>query len=659
MQKIIFFFALLFSYISVYSQNIDRPGVLEPIPFVNISPNGFRSTNIEINGFDNIFLGIDLGEPYIATNPNDPLNSICSFNRNGLYYTLDGFNWVRNIPSFTGYSILGDPVMTYDGSGNCLYSLLYQNGFIYGVAVMKTTDKGISWIGPYNVFSTTIGLVDKEWIAADQTDGPYRNNIYLGWRQYGATGMRFVRSTNGGVIWSSPLSFTGIQDAFISIGPNGSIQGGSVYLSATYNNTILVTRSTDGGDTFSPQVLASNMNPPGVLCAGRRTLKDCIRMNYIPGMAVDNSYMSTRGNVYLAYCSNPSGPDNCDIYLIRSTDYGQTWSPGIKVNDDNTTTDQWLPTISVDKFTGRIYVTWYDSRVDPENNILTRIYGAVSTNGGVSFLPNDNISDVSFNPNLMAIGLAGGEKYIGDYIGNSAINNTAYHVWMDGRNNDLGSYTGFYPDFAMTVNPIQRSVSNEDSTFYSIVIPSVRGPFNERVKFTAVIDTMPLSGTIDISFENGTDSISAFPDSVKMKIKTSGNVTKGIYAIAITGTGIISGAPVHKRNVELYVDIPIGISSTGIQIPNEFQLHQNYPNPFNPATRIKFDLLKAGHVEITIYNLLGQTVYSMQKTYLNAGSHSVEWDAKNQFDIELSSGVYFLKLSASGLSQTIKLIYLK
>ncbi|HMT10646.1 MAG TPA: hypothetical protein PKA39_03375, partial [Ignavibacteria bacterium] len=254
MQKIIFFFALLFSYISVYSQNIDRPGVLEPIPFVNISPNGFRSTNIEINGFDNIFLGIDLGEPYIATNPNDPLNSICSFNRNGLYYTLDGFNWVRNIPSFTGYSILGDPVMTYDGSGNCLYSLLYQNGFIYGVAVMKTTDKGISWIGPYNVFSTTIGLVDKEWIAADQTDGPYRNNIYLGWRQYGATGMRFVRSTNGGVIWSSPLSFTGIQDAFISIGPNGSIQGGSVYLSATYNNTILVTRSTDGGDTFSPQV---------------------------------------------------------------------------------------------------------------------------------------------------------------------------------------------------------------------------------------------------------------------------------------------------------------------------------------------------------------------------------------------------------------------
>lgn len=652
MKLNVFFFVLFVSFINIYSQFEDKPYILEPVPFINVSPNGFKSLVEEINGYDNIYLGIDLGEPYIATNPRDPLNSICSFNRNGLYYTLDGFNWIRNSPSFSGYSVLGDPVMTFDSSGNCLYSLLYQNGTTYGVAVMKSTNKGVNWVGPYNVFSTTIGLVDKEWIAADQTGGPYSNNVYLGWRQYGATGMRFVRSTNGGVNWSSPVSFTGVQDAFISIGPNGNIQGGSVYFSATNNNTILVTRSTDGGETFSPQVLAANMSAPGVPCAGRRTVKDCIRMNYIPAMSVDNSYTSTRGNVYIVYCSNPIGPDNCDVYLIRSTDNGQTWSEGLRINDDNTTTDQWLPTITVDKFSGRIYVTWYDSRVDPANNLLTRIYGAVSTNGGVSFLPNDNISDVSFNPNLMAIGLPGGEKYIGDYIGNSSIRNTSYSVWMDGRNNSLGSYVGYYPDFAMTVNPLQRSINNDDSTNYSIVIPSVRGPFDEHVKFNAVIDTLPLSGSIQISFEK--DSIISFPDSVIMKVKTTGNVTNGIYKIFITGAGAISGTPVHKRTVDLYVNIPIGISLSGTQLPNEFNLYQNYPNPFNPATKIRFSIIKSGFTSLTIYDITGKEVKKAVNSELLPGTYEYDFNAE-----QLPSGIYFYVLNSGNNSQTKKMIFLK
>ncbi|MFZ1705904.1 MAG: sialidase family protein, partial [Saprospiraceae bacterium] len=529
MKHVITLIALLFYVTNIFSQFDEKPSIVIHPPFLSVSPIGVRSNPVEINGYDNIFLGIDFGEAYITTNPRDPLNSICAFNTNGLYYTIDGFNWIRNTPQFPGYSILGDPVMTFDSLGNCIYATLYQNGPTYGTVVMKTTNKGLNWIGPYNVYSTTVGLVDKEWIAADHTGGPYSNNLYLGWRQYGTTGMRFVRSTNGGVNWSAPLTIPGTQNAYITVGPNGDIQGGSVYYSATNNNSIVVTRSTDGGETFLPQVTAAVVDPPGLPCAGRRTVKNCIRMNHIPSFAVDNGYSQTRGNIYGVYCGNPVGPDNCDIFLIRSTDYGLTWSEGLRVNDDNTITDQWLPSITVDKHSGKIFVSWYDSRVDPAANILTRIYGAVSTNGGLSFLPNDNISDVSFDPNAMALSLPGGEKYIGDYYGNSAIGNTSYNVWADGRNNNLGSYVGFYPDFAMTVNPVQRSINNGDSTSYSIKIPTIKGTFSEVITFTAQIDTLPLSGTIQISFENDKDSISSIPDSVTLKIRTSGNVTKGIY----------------------------------------------------------------------------------------------------------------------------------
>jgi hypothetical protein len=553
LKTLLYVFVVIFSVSLSYSQYDNNQSIAIPPPFLNVSPNGTMSTSVITDGYDNIYLGTDFGEPYIATNPRDLQNSICAFNTNSLYYTLDGYNWIRNSPIFTGYSILGDPVMNYDSLGNCYYAQLYQNGPNYGIAVMKTTNKGVSWVGPYNVYTTTVGLSDKEWIAADQTGGPFSNYVYVGWRQFGSTGMRFSRSTDLGVTWSSPLTFTGGQGAYICVGPNGNTQGGSVYFAATTGG-ILVNRSTDGGATFSAQVLAAIVNQPGVPCAGRRTVKDCIRMNDFPHMAADNGYTSTRGNVYLVYCGNPTGPDNCDIYLVRSTDYGTTWSTELRVNDDNTITDQWLPTVSVDNVTGKVYVTWYDSRVDPANNIMTRIYSAVSTNGGVSFAPNQNVSDVSFNPNLMAVGQPGGEKYIGDYMGNSAIRNTAYHVWMDGRANNLGSYVGYYPDYAMTVNPSQRNLVNGDSTTYSVVVPSVKGPYSERVRFTASFDTLPASGSLQVSFANGKDSITTFPDSVTLKIKAVGNVTPRLYKVNIKGRGSLTGMPVHIRTVNLLVN---------------------------------------------------------------------------------------------------------
>ena len=359
------FFFIIFFVSNSYSQFSEEPSIAYPPPFFNSAPNGFKSQVDIVNGFDNIYLGVDFGEPYIATNPRDVLNSICAFNTNGLYYTLDGYNWTRNVPTFIGFSILGDPVMAYDSLGVCYYAQLYQNGSTYGIAVMKTTNKGVNWIGPYNVYNTTAGLSDKEWITADQTAGPYSNNVYVCWRQFGESGMRFVRSTNGGVNWSAPLSFIGGQGAYVSVGPNGNVQGGSVYFASTQGGGLYVNRSTDGGATFTPQEIAAVVDPPGVFCAGRYTVKDCIRNNEFPRMAADNSFTSTRGNVYIVYAANPSGPDNADVFLIRSTDYGVNWSTPLRSNDDATTTDQWLPSVSVDNRTGKIFVCWYDSRVDP------------------------------------------------------------------------------------------------------------------------------------------------------------------------------------------------------------------------------------------------------------------------------------------------------
>ena len=155
-------FALLFSGI-VYSQIPDNSKfqsiVKQPGGYL-VSPLGTNSNVVTINGFDNYYLGVDFGEPYIATNPTDPLNSICAWNINNFYYTLDGVNWTKTSVGFPGFSLAGDPVVAYDSLGGAYYIQLYQNGSTYGLVVSRSTDKGITWTTTSNVYGTSIGLCD-------------------------------------------------------------------------------------------------------------------------------------------------------------------------------------------------------------------------------------------------------------------------------------------------------------------------------------------------------------------------------------------------------------------------------------------------------------------------------------------------------------------
>lgn len=530
--------------------------VKQPFTF-NPSPNGTKSVVHTTEGFDNFFLGNDFGEPYIAVNPRDPLNMLCGFNINNVYYTLNGIDWTKNTPSFGSISIAGDPIMCYDSLGNLYYVSLMDSPSPYGLALVKSTNKGVSWSAPVMIYSTYVGLSDKEWITADQTAGPYSNYLYAGWRQFGSTGMRFTRSTDGGTTWSSPTVLSGDQGAYVTYGPNGSIQGGSVYFAATLGNYIAVYRSTDGGQTFGTYTLATSyIYGPGTICSGRYTMKNCIRTDYFPRMAADNSYGPNRGNVYVVYAGNPNtGTDKADIFLVRSTNYGQTWSTAIKVNDDNTTTDQWMPAVSCDKNTGRVLITWFDSRVDVTSNLMTKMYSAVSTNGGVSFMTNQPVSNVSFNPNNMAVGQGSGQaNYMGDYIGNGTIGNSGIHVWMDARTNTMSSYVGYYPDFALTTSTSAVYLKNNDSATVIVKVPAIKGPFTERVKFTTSLDTNPTSGSLNITFQNGKDSITVFPDSLYLKIKSIGSVNNRVFKLYIKGSGV-NGTPVHLRTVDIYMNL--------------------------------------------------------------------------------------------------------
>ncbi len=82
-----------------------------------------------------------------------------------------------------------------------------------------------------------------------------------------------------------------------------------------------------------------------------------------------------------------------------------------------------------------------------------------------------------------------------------------------------------------------------------------------------------------------------------------------------------------------------GITPPASQKPITYALDQNYPNPFNPSTTIRFALPEAGHVRLSVYNLLGERVAMPVDEIRQAGTYDQRFDAS-----ALPSGTYFYRL---------------
>ncbi|MGA9115310.1 MAG: immunoglobulin domain-containing protein [Bacteroidota bacterium] len=85
-------------------------------------------------------------------------------------------------------------------------------------------------------------------------------------------------------------------------------------------------------------------------------------------------------------------------------------------------------------------------------------------------------------------------------------------------------------------------------------------------------------------------------------------------------------------------------------VPASYFLQTNYPNPFNPRTAIPFGLPEPAHVELRIFNMLGQEVRLLADGPMPAGYHQTHWDGRNGRGQEASSGVYLCAMTARGES---------
>jgi len=105
----------------------------------------------------------------------------------------------------------------------------------------------------------------------------------------------------------------------------------------------------------------------------------------------------------------------------------------------------------------------------------------------------------------------------------------------------------------------------------------------------------------------------------------------------------------------------VGIFGDGKKssIPKTSVLFQNYPNPFNPTTTIQYELPIMADIELTIYNALGQKVRTLVNGIHNAGSESIDWNGRDDFNKVVDSGIYFYTLQVGNERQTGKMLLIR
>ena len=124
---------------------------------------------------------------------------------------------------------------------------------------------------------------------------------------------------------------------------------------------------------------------------------------------------------------------------------------------------------------------------------------------------------------------------------------------------------------------------------------------------------------------------------------TDRNLSSGIYTYRLKQTDFNGNFEYHNLNGEVIIGVP-----------NSLLLVQNYPNPFNPTTTISFDLPVAGNVSLKVFNTSGKEVATLVNETRSAGYYSVNFNASN-----LSSGVYYYRLEANGISKVMKMALVK
>jgi len=122
-------------------------------------------------------------------------------------------------------------------------------------------------------------------------------------------------------------------------------------------------------------------------------------------------------------------------------------------------------------------------------------------------------------------------------------------------------------------------------------------------------------------------------------------------------------ASITAENAQWFLDeiraVVTDVPSEQTPLLPDVVMYQNYPNPFNPTTVIRFDLPRAVHVKLSVYNVRGELVTTIVDGHMTEGRKEINWTAKDSRGHALASGMYFYRFIAGDFVQTKKMVLLR
>lgn len=443
----------------------------------------------------------------------------------------------------------------------------------------------------------------------------------------------YTYSTNGGTTWA-------VSQLLPDPNPNHTSQSdpvitsdaqGNFYISSTsrqpvanYNRDMLMYKSTNNGQTFFLHSIAV----PGSGGAGED--KEWIFCDPV----VTNT---TFNNIFISWTSFGPQPG---IKFRKSTNGGLNWTSTVNIGDNTSGQGS-----NICSGTGnQIYVVWDAGGIRFDK----------STNGGTSFGADFQLSNVSST---------NGFPFICCDYSNNATRGNVYVIWDDmrGGNSDVWFQRSTNGGTNWMASPVRVNDVTTNNQYWPVIQCDNNGIlyaiyYDTRAGASAINAYVAYSTDAGITWVNQIMSDSSFTQQ-----QPNSDVRFGDYIQIDAYDGKVIPVWTDQRkgfpDQEIYsanLSGLLAVNPISTEIPVSFALYQNYPNPFNPVTKIKFDLPKGSFTKIVVFDAIGREISTIFSQMLTAGAYETEFNASN-----LTSGVYFYKLTSGEFSETKKMLVVK
>ncbi|MDH3268593.1 MAG: glycoside hydrolase, partial [Ignavibacteria bacterium] len=438
-------------------------------PAYRISTVDFFAVQVNVDQFGNNIIGDAANEPSIAVDPTNPNNMAIgwrqfdtissNFRQAGYAYSTDG-GQTWTFPGVIQPGIFrSDPVLDADNNGNLFYYSL-STAMGYTCELFKSIDGGATWQGPVPAYGG-----DKGWMTIDRTGSIGEGNIYCFSRDDVSTTIVMTRSIDGGQSFQPLVNVPENPGrGTIAVGVDGELYAAG----RSFNSgQFALARSTNAPDSQATPVFefSTQLNLGGQFSAYAGPNPGGLLGQTI--VACDNFGGSGDSSVYVLSSVDPPGTDPLDVYFIRSTNRGVSWSSPVRVNDDpGTSAWQWFGTMSVAP-NGRIDVIWLDTRDDP-GTYLSSLYYSFSEDNGQTWSQNERLSS-AFDPH---VGWPQQNK-MGDYFDMISDDYGASIAWAGTFNGEEDVYYGRISQMPVAINDEEddNQVPNTFSLFQNYPNP--------------------------------------------------------------------------------------------------------------------------------------------------------------------------------------------